>query len=118
MSVDLYRYSLCTNLVTEINEYLVLHLKVVNGTKAYLRPLSSAVITQSQTLAAQNTTSVALLPQVRSFQTSPVTRDIDSAAKFIGAGAATVGVAGSGEWRKSLNSMKKNNIFSILVYCT
>jgi hypothetical protein len=25
-----------------------------------------------------------------------VTRDIDSAAKFIGAGAATVGVAGSG----------------------
>ncbi|KAL9695318.1 hypothetical protein quinque_014603 [Culex quinquefasciatus] len=39
---------------------------------------------------------VALLPQVRSFQTSQVTRDIDSAAKFIGAGAATVGVAGSG----------------------
>jgi len=69
---------------------------VVNGTKAYLRPLSSAVISQSQTLAAQNTTCVAVLPQVRSFQTSPVTRDIDSAAKFIGAGAATVGVAGSG----------------------
>ncbi|CAN8014426.1 unnamed protein product, partial [Ixodes persulcatus] len=33
---------------------------------------------------------------VRSFQTSAVQRDIDSAAKFIGAGAATVGVAGSG----------------------
>jgi len=33
---------------------------------------------------------------VRSFQTSPANRDIDSAAKFIGAGAATVGVAGSG----------------------
>jgi hypothetical protein len=48
-------------------------------------------------MAAQNTTPVALLPQVRSFQTSPATRDIDSAAKFIGAGAATVGVAGSGE---------------------
>lgn len=46
---------------------------------------------------AQNTKPVALLPQVRSFQTSPPTRDIDSAAKFIGAGAATVGVAGSGE---------------------
>ncbi|XP_058814414.1 ATP synthase lipid-binding protein, mitochondrial [Topomyia yanbarensis] len=69
---------------------------VLNGTKAYLRPLSSAVISQSQTLAAQSSTPVALLPQVRSFQTSPVTRDIDSAAKFIGAGAATVGVAGSG----------------------
>ncbi len=32
----------------------------------------------------------------RGFQTSVVQRDIDSAAKFIGAGAATVGVAGSG----------------------
>jgi len=67
---------------------------LVSGT--YLRPLSSAVICQSQTLAAKNTTPVALLPQVRSFQTTSVTRDIDSAAKFIGAGAATVGVAGSG----------------------
>lgn len=65
--------------------------------KTYLRPISSAVVSQSQTLAAQNSTPVAFLPQVRSFQTSPVTRDIDSAAKFIGAGAATVGVAGSGE---------------------
>jgi hypothetical protein len=36
------------------------------------------------------------LPAVRNFQTTGVTRDIDSAAKFIGAGAATVGVAGSG----------------------
>lgn len=71
---------------------------MVNGTKAYLRPISSAVISQSQSLAAQNTTPIALLPQIRSFQTSPVTRDIDSAAKFIGAGAATVGVAGSGEF--------------------
>ncbi|XP_006870824.1 PREDICTED: ATP synthase F(0) complex subunit C1, mitochondrial-like [Chrysochloris asiatica] len=32
----------------------------------------------------------------REFQTSIVCRDIDTAAKFIGAGAATVGVAGSG----------------------
>lgn len=61
---------------------------------SYLRPLSSAVISQSQTLAAQNTTPI--LAQARSFQTTSVTRDIDSAAKFIGAGAATVGVAGSG----------------------
>jgi len=30
------------------------------------------------------------------FSTSAATRDIESAAKFIGAGAATVGVAGSG----------------------
>jgi F-type H+-transporting ATPase subunit c len=72
---------------------------MITGTKTYLRPISSAVVSQSQTLAAQNQTPVALLPQVRSFQTSPVTRDIDSAAKFIGAGAATVGVAGSGQLR-------------------
>lgn len=47
--------------------------------------------------------SVAVVPQspltqvtLRAFQTSAVSRDIDTAAKFIGAGAATVGVAGSG----------------------
>merc|ERR1712134_39983 len=33
---------------------------------------------------------------VRALATTPASRDIDSAAKFIGAGAATVGVAGSG----------------------
>ena len=32
----------------------------------------------------------------RALQTSAARQDIDSAAKFIGAGAATVGVAGSG----------------------
>ncbi|XP_036168422.1 ATP synthase F(0) complex subunit C2, mitochondrial-like [Myotis myotis] len=32
----------------------------------------------------------------RGFQTSTISRDTDTAAKFIGAGAATVGVAGSG----------------------
>ncbi|XP_015275400.1 PREDICTED: ATP synthase F(0) complex subunit C1, mitochondrial-like [Gekko japonicus] len=38
-----------------------------------------------------------LLPVLRrAFQTSAISRDIDTAAKFIGAGAATVGVAGSG----------------------
>jgi len=32
----------------------------------------------------------------RQFQTSAVSRDIDQAAKYIGAGAATAGAAGSG----------------------
>lgn len=32
----------------------------------------------------------------RGFQTSSQVQDVDSAAKFIGAGAATVGVAGKG----------------------
>ncbi|XP_042804596.1 ATP synthase F(0) complex subunit C2, mitochondrial-like [Panthera leo] len=36
-----------------------------------------------------------LIPS-HSFQTSAVSKHIDTAAKFIGAGAATVGVAGSG----------------------
>merc|ERR1719259_1361727 len=44
---------------------------------ASLRPATAAIIT-------------------RSLQTSTPQRDIDSAAKFIGAGAATVGCAGSG----------------------
>lgn len=34
--------------------------------------------------------------QLRQFQTSAVQKDIDQAAKYIGAGAATVGVAGAG----------------------
>ena len=71
---------------------------LISNSRSYIRPLSSAV-SQSQTLvqsSQQNTHKPALLPALRGFQTSPVSRDIDSAAKFIGAGAATVGVAGSG----------------------
>nr|BAN20155.1 ATPase subunit, putative [Riptortus pedestris] len=72
---------------------------LVSGSRAYVRPLSS-VMTHSQQLAnthnVPSTPTVSILPAVRHFQTSVVSRDIDSAAKFIGAGAATVGVAGSG----------------------
>lgn len=38
----------------------------------------------------------AAIVQARTLQTTTAKSDIDSAAKFIGAGAATVGVAGSG----------------------
>ncbi|XP_029046766.1 ATP synthase, subunit C isoform X1 [Osmia lignaria lignaria] len=75
---------------------------LVSGTKSYIRPLSSAVVSHSQSVQQnqiQSPVSVSPLMQssiVRSFQTSTISRDIDSAAKFIGAGAATVGVAGSG----------------------
>ncbi|KAJ8675389.1 hypothetical protein QAD02_011175 [Eretmocerus hayati] len=69
---------------------------LVSGTKAYIRPISSAVLNHSQMLQTQNQTPISMSPAVRSFQTSTMRRDIDSAAKFIGAGAATVGVAGSG----------------------
>nr|XP_004225490.1 ATP synthase F(0) complex subunit C2, mitochondrial [Ciona intestinalis] len=52
--------------------------------------------------AMRPVTCAALRPELlsntatRAIQTTAVQKDIDSAAKFIGAGAATVGVAGSG----------------------
>ncbi|GBP47951.1 ATP synthase lipid-binding protein, mitochondrial [Eumeta japonica] len=55
-----------------------------------VRPL--AVVPQTQLVPAMP----AQLAPTRTFQTTSINRDIDSAAKFIGAGAATVGVAGSG----------------------
>lgn len=71
------------------------------GSRALYRPLSGAVMSDARkgetaTLLPQSP--VGSLQQVaaRGFQTSAVSRDIDTAAKFIGAGAATVGVAGSG----------------------
>uniref|UniRef100_A0AAV2KIE0 ATP synthase lipid-binding protein n=1 Tax=Knipowitschia caucasica TaxID=637954 RepID=A0AAV2KIE0_KNICA len=66
------------------------------GSRVLARPLSVSLYrpqpTEQQALLPVSQSSVAL----RSFQTSAVSRDIDTAAKFIGAGAATVGVAGSG----------------------
>ncbi|XP_028291584.1 ATP synthase F(0) complex subunit C3, mitochondrial-like [Gouania willdenowi] len=71
------------------------------GSRVLCRPISAAVVSDGR-----KSETVSLLPQsvapsmqqlaVRGFQTSAVSRDIDTAAKFIGAGAATVGVAGSG----------------------
>ncbi|KAL4120525.1 hypothetical protein QTP88_013197 [Uroleucon formosanum] len=63
-------------------------------------PLSGqlAALFQMDPAHKTNQLPVPLFPvnAVRGFQTSAVSRDIDSAAKFIGAGAATVGIAGSG----------------------
>merc|ERR1712144_159656 len=59
--------------------------------RALARPLSALA---SQNILEQKANNQ--IQAVRSLQTSLVRRDIDSAAKFIGAGAATVGVAGSG----------------------
>uniref|UniRef100_A0A665WZ73 ATP synthase lipid-binding protein n=1 Tax=Echeneis naucrates TaxID=173247 RepID=A0A665WZ73_ECHNA len=71
------------------------------GSRALYRPLSASVLSRPETKSEVST--VAVMPQsplsqvsLRGFQTSAVSRDIDTAAKFIGAGAATVGVAGSG----------------------
>merc|ERR1712029_604669 len=60
--------------------------------RSFSRPLS--VLANQQQNILEN--KVNQTQSVRSLQTSLVGRDIDSAAKFIGAGAATVGVAGSG----------------------
>jgi len=75
---------------------------VALGSRSFARPLSSAVLNRSDELQSKlampsSVTASPFLAQVcRGFQTSAIQRDIDSAAKFIGAGAATVGVAGSG----------------------
>ncbi|XP_055105195.1 ATP synthase F(0) complex subunit C2, mitochondrial isoform X3 [Symphalangus syndactylus] len=66
------------------------------------RPLSAVVLKRPEILTDESLSSLAVsrpltsLVSSRSFQTSAISRDIDTAAKFIGAGAATVGVAGSG----------------------
>uniref|UniRef100_A0A3P9AM30 ATP synthase lipid-binding protein n=1 Tax=Esox lucius TaxID=8010 RepID=A0A3P9AM30_ESOLU len=73
------------------------------GSRALCRPLSASMMSRPEVNAEVSPLAVTLMPQspftqaaLRGFQTSAVSRDIDTAAKFIGAGAATVGVAGSG----------------------
>lgn len=103
-------FSANTNMVAPIMRSLL-----VNGSRACLRPASMACYNTSSVFNNQNTlnsTQSKLLTvakptigaspllankmAVQSLHTTPIQRDIDSAAKFIGAGAATVGVAGSG----------------------
>ncbi|KAM4631056.1 ATP synthase F(0) complex subunit C2, mitochondrial-like isoform 1-T2 [Polymixia lowei] len=73
------------------------------GSRILYRPLSAVVsgsdarkIEATSILAPQSIMPSQQQMALRGFQTSAVSRDIDTAAKFIGAGAATVGVAGSG----------------------
>merc|ERR1712156_390420 len=51
----------------------------------------------------------------RALTTTSAKKDIDSAAKFIGAGAATVGVAGSGAGIGSVFSSLKQQLFSYAI---
>ncbi|KAF3843242.1 hypothetical protein F7725_002091 [Dissostichus mawsoni] len=69
------------------------------GSRALYRPLSASVLSRPELKTehcCSDATEPLSLATLRGFQTSAVSRDIDTAAKFIGAGAATVGVAGSG----------------------
>ncbi|XP_071307005.1 ATP synthase F(0) complex subunit C1, mitochondrial isoform X6 [Agelaius tricolor] len=61
--------------------------------RALARPVSMAVFSRPEESAQVRR--LAVQPR-RQFRSSALSRDIDTAAKFIGAGAATVGVAGSG----------------------
>ncbi|CAJ0964963.1 unnamed protein product [Ranitomeya imitator] len=72
------------------------------GSSALYRPISASVLSRPEVRpgegsallsGTQNPCTQLVLRQI---QTSAISRDIDTAAKFIGAGAATVGVAGSG----------------------
>ncbi|XP_061604632.1 ATP synthase F(0) complex subunit C2, mitochondrial-like isoform X2 [Phyllopteryx taeniolatus] len=69
------------------------------GSRVLARPVSVSIFNRPEATVEQQQ---ALLPKshsavlTHSFHTSALSRDIDTAAKFIGAGAATVGVAGSG----------------------
>ena len=64
-------------------------IQMMTAMRMAARPLSTIPSSSSCNLAQK-------MEQRRSIATSVVRKDIDSAAKFIGAGAATVGVAGSG----------------------
>ncbi|KAL8163967.1 UNVERIFIED_CONTAM: ATP synthase F(0) complex subunit C3, mitochondrial [Gekko kuhli] len=79
----------------------VFFVQVKNSSRLLCRPISASVLNRPEVRTDEprciSATQNELLPVLRrAFQTSAVSRDIDTAAKFIGAGAATVGVAGSG----------------------
>ncbi|XP_034506892.1 ATP synthase F(0) complex subunit C3, mitochondrial-like [Ailuropoda melanoleuca] len=73
------------------------------GSRILYRPISASVLSRPEVRTGEGNTTFITGSQntgsqlaLREFQTSALNRDIDTAAKFIGAGAATVGVAGSG----------------------
>ncbi|XP_072105920.1 uncharacterized protein [Mobula birostris] len=66
--------------------------QIRSGSRLLYRPVCASFQSRSESHPHRPQPHVTLRP----FQTSSLTSDIDTAAKFIGAGAATVGVAGSG----------------------
>ncbi|XP_075581166.1 ATP synthase F(0) complex subunit C2, mitochondrial isoform X2 [Pelecanus crispus] len=70
---------------------------VRRSSRVLCQPLSASVLSSPEARTEQVTCPAWARPGAhRAIQTSVAHRDIDTAAKFIGAGAATVGVAGSG----------------------
>jgi len=95
-------------------KFLTPAARTVAASRSAVRPLGSVMVnrgevqTPASTSIAQysgltglnthlnNNLVTVLSNQIRQLQTSAVQRDIDQAAKYIGAGAATIGAAGSG----------------------
>ncbi|XP_062453350.1 ATP synthase F(0) complex subunit C2, mitochondrial [Rhea pennata] len=69
---------------------------VRKSSRVLCRPLSASVLNSPETRTEQARQVAQSQLSCRGIRTSAACRDIDTAAKFIGAGAATVGVAGSG----------------------
>ncbi|XP_030054204.1 ATP synthase F(0) complex subunit C2, mitochondrial isoform X2 [Microcaecilia unicolor] len=74
---------------------------VRSSSRVLAQPVSAALVRRpdavtQEVFSIQPSLNALVAVPWREFQTSAVIRDIDTAAKFIGAGAATVGVAGSG----------------------
>merc|ERR1711909_18138 len=72
----------CARIVAPASRCIVSH-----SSKTLVRPLSCTVFTNSSNVTVN---------QTRNFQTTVARRDIDQAARYIGAGAATAGTAGAG----------------------
>ncbi|XP_071437886.1 ATP synthase F(0) complex subunit C2, mitochondrial [Pithys albifrons albifrons] len=72
-------------------KFLSAPVLVRRSSRVLCQPLPAAVLSSPEARPEQ-----AWAGAPRTLRTSSAHRDIDTAAKFIGAGAATVGVAGSG----------------------
>lgn len=78
------------------------NFQFLGQTRNYSRPFSSvrceisSVHNSNIENSPQKSNIIPLKLMMRHFQTSSMFRDIETAAKYIGAGAATIGVAGSG----------------------
>merc|ERR1712215_117652 len=70
--------------------------QVSNTANMYAARLAITPVARTVAVRSQAAVRPMAVAPFRSIQTSTANQDIDSAAKFIGAGAATVGVAGSG----------------------
>jgi len=87
------------NVIAPVSRIMLANARITQrASSSILTALQSNTINGASVQHTNVLTGIPLSNQIiaRGLHTSLVRRDIDSAAKFIGAGAATVGVAGSG----------------------